>query len=170
MIDGGLRPARWWDIPSMAAIDRDLFGPDAWSPETFWSELAGVPDHRWYRVAAGEGAAVIGYAGLGVNPPTADVQTLAVHADHRGLGWGGRLLDALLAEAVRRGCHEVLLEVRADNGAALALYERRGFATIATRERYYTDGTAALILRHSPAQAALRPGRPAGRSADPPPA
>jgi [ribosomal protein S18]-alanine N-acetyltransferase len=145
-----LRPARWWDIPAMAAVDRALFGPDAWSVETFWSELAGVPDRRWYRVALADDAAVIGYVGLGVNPPTADVQTLAVRADHQGFGCGGRLLDALLAEAIRRGCHEVLLEVRADNVAALALYERRGFTTIATRKRYYTDGTDALILRQVP--------------------
>ncbi len=90
---------------------------------------------------------MVGYVGLGVNPPTADVQTLAVRADHQGLGLGARLLDALLAEAIRRGCHEVLLEARADNAPALALYSRRDFTTIATRPRYYADGTDALILR-----------------------
>jgi ribosomal-protein-alanine N-acetyltransferase len=147
---GSLRPARWWDIPAMAAVDRALFGPDAWSEETFWSELAGVPDRRWYRVAPGDGGTVVGYAGLGVSPPTADVQTLAVRAGHQGLGWGGRLLDALLAEADRRGCDEVLLEVRADNDAAVSLYSGRGFTTIATRRRYYADGTDALILRRLP--------------------
>src|SRR5262249_55422596 len=134
-------------IPAMAAVDRELFGTDAWSVETFWSELAGIPDRRWYRVAVGDDDSVVGYVGLGLSPPTADVQTIAVRSDQQGRGWGGRLLDALLAEAVRRGCHEVLLEVRADNSAALALYERRDFITIAGRPRYYSDGTDALILR-----------------------
>jgi ribosomal-protein-alanine N-acetyltransferase len=131
----------------MAAVDRDLFGLDAWSEETFWSELAGIPERRWYRVACGAPDTVLGYAGLGLSPPTADVQTIAVRADEQGRGWGGLLLDALLGEADRRGCHEVLLEVRADNVAAQALYTPRGFTTIATRPRYYSDGTDALILR-----------------------
>jgi ribosomal-protein-alanine N-acetyltransferase len=133
----------------MAAIDRDLFGADAWSIETFWSELAGIPVRRWYRVAQTGDGVVVGYAGLGLSPPSADVETVAVRADQQGLGWGARLLDELLAEAVRRGCAEVVLEVRADNAAALTLYERRDFTTIASRRRYYSDGTDALILRHN---------------------
>lgn len=141
-----LRAARWWDVPTLAAIDADLFGTDAWSEATFWSELAGVPQRRWYRVAQ-VGEQIVGYVGLAVVEQTGDVQTVAVRSTHHGQGWGGVLLDALLAEAAARGCEEVLLEVRADNESALALYRRRGFATIATRRRYYADGTDALILR-----------------------
>ncbi len=148
--DGALRPARWWDIPTLAEIDADLFGTDAWSPATFWSELAGVPDLRWYRVAevhVPEGTKIVGYVGLASGHETGDVQTIAVRADAQGSGWGAVLLDALLGEARARGCTEVLLEVRADNTAAIALYTRRGFLTISTRRRYYADGTDALILR-----------------------
>jgi ribosomal-protein-alanine N-acetyltransferase len=143
-----LRPVRWWDIPALAAIDADLFGIDAWSEATFWSELAGIPDRRWYRVAESDGE-IVGYAGLGVGIGTGDVQTIAVRRDAQGRGWGAVLLDALLGEAEARGCDEVLLEVRADNTAAITLYERRGFTTIATRRRYYADGTDALILRRA---------------------
>lgn len=137
---------RWWDIPALAAIDADLFGIDGWSEATFWSELAGVPDRRWYRVAESDGE-IVGYVGLGIGIDTGDVQTIAVRAQAQGQGWGAVLLDALLREAHARGCVEVLLEVRADNASAIALYERRGFTTIATRRRYYADGTDALILR-----------------------
>ena len=144
--DGTLRPARWWDIPALAAIDADLFGTDAWSQVTFWSELAGVPDRRWYRVVEVDDV-IVGYIGLGIGIGTGDVQTIAVRPDAQGQGWGAVLLDALLNEARSCGCTEVLLEVRADNLAAIALYERRDFATIATRRRYYADGTDALILR-----------------------
>jgi ribosomal-protein-alanine N-acetyltransferase len=141
-----LAPARWWHIPAMVAIDEALFGTDAWSVASFWAELAGIPDRRWYRVALA-GAEVVGYGGLAVLGDSADVQTVAVRADHQGRGIGALLLDALLGEAARRGCTEVLLEVRADNAAAVALYAARGFDTIATRRRYYADGTDALILR-----------------------
>ncbi|HEY2833607.1 MAG TPA: ribosomal protein S18-alanine N-acetyltransferase [Sporichthyaceae bacterium] len=141
-----LHPARWWHIPAMAEIDDALFGTDAWSVASFWAELAGIPDQRWYRVLL-EGDDVVGYAGLAVVADSADVQTVAVRADRQGRGLGGVLVDALLGEAEVRGCTEVLLEVRADNAAAIALYAARGFATITTRRRYYSDGTDALILR-----------------------
>jgi ribosomal-protein-alanine N-acetyltransferase len=143
-----LQPARWWHIPAMAEIDDALFGTDAWSLASFWAELAGIPERRWYRVLL-EDDAVIGYAGLAVVAGSADVQTVAVRADRQGRGLGGVLLDALLAEAAARGCTEVLLEVRADNAAAIGLYAARGFTTIATRRHYYADGTDALILRRT---------------------
>ncbi len=147
-----LRPPRWWDIPELTRIEDDLFGVDAWSAEVFWSELAGIPGARWYRAATEPGPdggeEIVGYAGLADTGGTGDVQTIAVRRDHHGRGLGGVLLDALLAEAAARGCTEVLLEVRADNAGARALYDRRGFVQIAERTRYYADGESALILRY----------------------
>lgn len=146
-----LRAIRWWDIPELVPIEADLFGVDAWSAEVFWSELAGVPGTRWYRAATQRGPGgveeIVGYTGLADTGGSGDVQTIAVRRDRHGSGLGGVLLDALLAEASARGCTEVLLEVRADNAGARALYARRGFAQIAERVRYYADGVDALILR-----------------------
>lgn len=146
-----LRRMRWWDVEAVHRIEVDLF-PDPWSVEAFWSELAHVPETRHYLVAdrdaAGRTGAVVGYAGLVVTGHQADVQTLAVARDHQGQGLGARLLDALLAEARRRGVGEVLLEVRAENVAAQALYARAGFERIAVRRGYYQPGgTDALVLR-----------------------
>lgn len=136
----------------MAALDAELFVSDAWSAELFWSELAGVPQARWYRVAldtSTAGEPILGYVGLAVSEQTADVQTIAVRPQAQGRGLGGVLLDALIVEARARGCTEILLEVRADNTAARALYARREFGEIAVRRRYYADGCDALILRRS---------------------
>ncbi len=49
-----LRPLRWWDLPAVVAVDRVCFGRDAWSLETFLSELAQRPA-RDYAVLVGEG-------------------------------------------------------------------------------------------------------------------
>ena len=140
-----LRPMRWWDIDAAIAIERALF-PDAWSVETFWAELAGVPETRHYLVADHDGA-VVGYAGLFTTRHQADVQTVAVAPDHQGEGLGATLLRALLDEAARRGCAEVLLEVRVDNVPALTLYERFGFERISVRRGYYPEGVDGLVLR-----------------------
>ena len=146
MTQARLRRMRWWDIAAAHEIERELF-PDAWSEETFWSELAGVPDSRYYVVADIEDR-VVGYAGLFFGGDQADVQTVAVASDHQGGGLGSLLLEDLLAEAARRGCRDVLLEVRADNKAAQRLYATHGFEQISVRRGYYQpDGTDALVFR-----------------------
>jgi [ribosomal protein S18]-alanine N-acetyltransferase len=144
-VDPTVRPMRWWDIAPVAELETALFPRDAWSAESFWSELARY-DSRHYVVAEREGR-VIGYAGLAAAAGEADVLTLAVDAGEQGHGVGRRLLRELLAEADRRGCTDVLLEVRGGNEPALALYERHGFERIGVRRRYYPDGEDAIVMR-----------------------
>lgn len=139
---------RWWDVEVVLPIEVEVFAGDPpWTAELFWSELAGVPDTRWYVVAEIDGA-LAGYAGLLVGADTADVQTLAVAPPHQRRGVGSTLLDALIAESRARGAREVLLEVRADNEPALALYGRYGFERLARRRGYYGGGRHdGLVLR-----------------------
>ncbi|HEX6446327.1 MAG TPA: ribosomal protein S18-alanine N-acetyltransferase [Streptosporangiales bacterium] len=136
---------RWWDVAPVAELESALFPTDAWSAEAFWSELAQY-DSRHYVVAELDGT-VIGYAGLAAAAGEADVLTLAVDAGLQGHGVGRLLLRELLAEAARRGCTDVLLEVRGGNEPALALYERHGFERIGVRRRYYSDGEDAIVMR-----------------------
>jgi len=133
-----LRRMRWWDLDVVLPLEAALFPDDPWSAGIFWSELAGWPATRHYVVAERRGA-VVGYAGLAV-VHDADVQTLAVAPEEQGRGLGRRLLADLLAEADRRHAPAVLLEVRADNAPARALYASAGFAEIATRRGYYDGG------------------------------
>jgi ribosomal protein S18 acetylase RimI-like enzyme len=53
---------------------------------------------------------------------------MGVLAAYRGQGIGRLLLTACLAKARSNGITRVELEVRADNGRAIKLYERMGFA------------------------------------------
>jgi len=143
-----LRPMRWWDLEALAAVEPELFGAGAWTAETFWSELA--EPSRWYVVADGPDG-LLGYAGLRHAGAEADVQTLAVLPVARRTGVGGLLLRALLAEASRRGATGVLLEVRADNEAAIALYTRHGFERISVRRGYYQpEDVDAVVMRLRP--------------------
>jgi [ribosomal protein S18]-alanine N-acetyltransferase len=141
-----LRRMRWWDVEAVALLERELFAHDAWSVEQFWNELAHVPQSRWYAVHEDEHG-IDGYAGLSAVPPEADVQTIAVATRSQGSGVGRQLLDGLIAEARRRGCAQVFLEVRVDNEPAIALYERRGFTREARRSDYYGPGLDALVMR-----------------------
>jgi [ribosomal protein S18]-alanine N-acetyltransferase len=149
--DVSLRVMRWWDVERLMPLERELFGLDAWSAETWWGELAQVGlGGRWYVVAERDPAAsMAGYAGLSVNGTEADIMTIAVAPNQQGRGLGARLLDAMLHTANDRGATQLMLEVRADNEAAARLYARHGFEQIARRRGYYGD-TDGLIMRLRP--------------------
>ena len=146
-----LRDARWTDVAALAALEGDLFPHDAWAETTWWAELAGRPRRDY--VVIDDGVGVVGYAGLDHGGEVADVMTVAVAPRARGLGLGRRLLDELEARAVARGAAFVMLEVRADNAAALGLYERSGYGVLGIRRRYYQPGDVdALVLRKALAE------------------
>jgi ribosomal-protein-alanine N-acetyltransferase len=133
------------DLPTVLALEEDLFTPDTWTASMYRDELR-RSDTRHY-VVAENGAGVVGWAGLIAYADEAHVSTIGVARDRQGEGIGARLLDALLVEADRRS-PVVLLEVRADNERAIGLYERRGFASIGRRPRYYQpSGTDAVVMR-----------------------
>lgn len=134
-----LRPMRWWHLSDVLVIEGASFGAEAWSPETYWSELAERHTRR-YLVAHETGAsAVIGYVGISVVADQADVQTIAVDPAVRGRGAGRTLLRCGLVEAAAAGARRIHLEVRADNIAAIELYVAEGFRRLGRRKGYYRD-------------------------------
>ena len=152
------REARWPDVAALAALEGEVFTDDAWSEATWWSELAARPRRDY--VVLDDDAGVVAYAGLDHAGDVADVMTVAVAPRAQGLGWGHRLLDELEARAAARGAAVVMLEVRADNAAALALYERCGYVVLHTRRRYYQPGDVdALVMRKELSQRGSRHDR-----------
>jgi len=83
----------------------------------------------------------------------AQLQNMAVRAEHQGKGLGRMLLARLLQEC---GCLDsvrgaaCLLEVRTDNAAAVQLYTSLGFEKTGTRKRFYPDGGDALLMERPP--------------------
>jgi len=142
------------DLGTVLELERALFGDEGWSRQMLEGELAAQPRSRYYLVADDHGV-LAGYAGLLVAGAQADVLTLAVAADRWGQGTGSALLEALLAEAARRGCAEIFLEVRTDNTRAQRLYRRYGFSQIGIRRGYYQpSGADALVMRRDVGEAA----------------
>ncbi|MFE0460907.1 ribosomal protein S18-alanine N-acetyltransferase [Kitasatospora sp. NPDC058965] len=141
---------RWWDIEPVMELEQKLFPEDAWSRGMYWSELADTHAHgtRHYTVATTGDGAIAGYAGLMAVGAESDVQTIAVAEQWQGRGLGAVLLTDLIQESRRRGCTELLLEVRVDNFRAQRLYERYGFAPVGIRRGYYQPaGVDALVMR-----------------------
>jgi [ribosomal protein S18]-alanine N-acetyltransferase len=139
-----LEPLRWWHLPDILVLEEELFAPECWSEELFWSELAQI-ENRCYLIAL-DGAEIVGYAGLATGSEEAFIQTLGVTASHQRRGVGARLLVALLDEARRRGAERVGLEVRADGPVAQRLYARHGFEAVGRRRGYYQPSNVDAIV------------------------
>jgi [ribosomal protein S18]-alanine N-acetyltransferase len=145
--DVEFRPMTTADLDGVLALEFDLFGEEAWSRQMLVGELGQQPESRYYLVAAQHNE-IVAYAGLLAAGGQGDVLTIAVAANRWGEGIGSALLERLLAEADRRGCNEVFLEVRADNDRAQGLYRRRGFVDVGIRRAYYQpSGTDAIVMR-----------------------
>lgn len=79
-------------------------------------------------------------------PLVCELDSLAVSPEARRRGLGSALLRAVLGWAAERGAGRLVLEVRASNAAALALYERFGLRTEGRRPRYYAHPEEDALL------------------------
>ena len=133
-----LRLARDADLPALLALEAQFPG-DRLSARQFRHHL-GNP-RAALRVLEADGL-VAGYH-LVLNrrlSHRAWLYSIAVAHHARGQGLGGRLLADAEAGAAAAGRRGMRLEVRQDNAAAIALYERAGYRRSAHLRRYYDDG------------------------------
>ena len=134
-----IRPATSSDIDAIARLEADHLGSDAWSRALVEEGVEGRLPTVCYLVAQ-IGDDVVGHAVLSVAAEIAELQRIAVDSAHRRQGLASRLLDEVVARAWVKGAQRVLLEVREDNGGALAFYAARGFFEIDRRRRQGTHG------------------------------
>ena len=84
------------------------------------------------------------------------IQNVATAPACRRQGVAARLLARVLECSRAAGMESAWLEVRVGNTAAIALYERFGFRTVARRPCYYADGEDALVLCYRPGEQIVR--------------
>ena len=84
---------------------------------------------------------ITGYGIMSFAAGEAHVLNICVHPGAQRLGYGRRLLNALLVRAEESEVERVFLEVRPSNQTALKLYRSAGFEQIGIRPSYYqADG------------------------------
>jgi [ribosomal protein S18]-alanine N-acetyltransferase len=138
------------DAPRCAELEEKLFpGDDPWPATAFRNELDAK--HTRYFAARAEGT-LVGYAGIArlgrFRQYEYEIHTIGVDPAYQGRGIGRQLLDRMLDFA---SGGPVFLEVRTDNGPAIALYESAGFVNVGLRKRYYRiSGADAYTMRRDP--------------------
>lgn len=141
-MDISIKDARPEDIPKIAEIERLCF-TTPWSEEAFASQLTSNPVFKAL-IVDGD---IAGYAIIDTQIlPESELFNIAVSPEYRGKGLSKLLMDSALEDARKRGAETVLLEVRASNAAAIALYEKYGFVQNGVRKGYYSCPKEDAIL------------------------
>ncbi len=112
-------------------------------PVHYENPLDGAPPSF---TAAADTKALVGFAVIWLILDEAHVANIAVHPAFRQRGIGRRLLIHALNDARAQGMTSALLEVRAGNQAALALYRHLGFEIVGRRKHYYRDNHEDALL------------------------
>lgn len=134
-----IRSATSGDVEAIVGIEQACFGAGAWSETLVRDEVTGERHH----VLVDDDLRA--YGAISLAGDVADLDRIAVLPKARGQGLARELLTRLVDQARDLGAGRMLLEVAADNAAALGLYESFGFDTISTRKAYYPDGVDALV-------------------------
>ena len=127
-------PMTYDHVPQAAELERLCFS-DPWSERMLREHL----DNQCAAAiaAVGEDGTLLGYAGLLVVLDEGYITNVAVRPAYRRQGIASDLLGVF--ERFARG-HQLAfltLEVRASNAAAIALYEKMGYARVGVRKNYY---------------------------------
>jgi ribosomal-protein-alanine N-acetyltransferase len=141
-----VEPAIAGDLRQIAELETMAFS-DPWSLASFETVLS--EESVFFGVARdADGDGVLGYVVAWFAADESEIANLAVREPTRRRGIGSALLDAALAEAVRRGAVAMYLEVRESNDAARGLYASRGFEEVGRRRKYYRKPVEdAIVLR-----------------------
>lgn len=98
------------------------------------------------RVARASDGAVVGYSLYWHVVDEIHLLNVAVTIAARRQGIGRALVRELVEHGRAKGATRVLLEVRASNAPALAMYEALGFERFNLRAHYYSDGEDAVEM------------------------
>ena len=130
-------------LPSVEALERAVFA-HPWSVRSL--ELLCGDTAFGFATQAGD--TVTAYGGMLTVLDEGQITNVATHPEHRRQGLASLVLAALLQEARERKLAFVTLEVRESNAAAIALYEKFGFAVVGRRPHFYTEpAEAALVMQ-----------------------
>ena len=123
-------------IQAVANIEAIIQPQDAWSYQTIIELLA---QDSINLLIVCQSDKVVGYCLYQALFEQAEILRIGTHPDYQRQGIASQLFTTLNKELQDNKVESLLLEVRADNMPAIALYERQEFVTIHRRKGYYSQ-------------------------------
>ena len=127
-------------IQAVANIELLVQLHDAWTEQTLVEMLVQDSMHMlivYKQEDKADNNKVIGYCLYQVVFEQAEILRIGTHPDYQRQGIASQIFAQLNEELISNQVESLLLEVRADNAPAIALYEQQRFAVIHTRKDYY---------------------------------
>lgn len=147
-MDSGVQilPATMADLPDLLRLEEACFSAP-WTRKMLEAELTGNQFAHFLvaRDAAKDGA-IVGSLCFWIVFEEVRLMNLAVAEDRRRRGLGAALVDSALRTGLTQAATRAVLEVRASNRAALALYQRFGFTQVSIRPSYYSNPVEDAVL------------------------
>ncbi|MGL4325678.1 MAG: GNAT family N-acetyltransferase [Beijerinckiaceae bacterium] len=140
-----VRAAALADLDAMMVLEKASFATDQLSRRAMRHAILS-PAQMVLVAVQDQALAAACIIGFRAGSDKARLSSIAVVPDFTGRGVGRELLIAAEHHARQRGACAMRLEVRADNAAAIRMYERSGYAMFDRITDYYEDGSAALRL------------------------
>lgn len=138
MIPGPLwRPMAMRDLLAVSRLD-ERCQPHPWGPANFQGELL-RGESGFARVLEDGQGGLHGYICTWTVVDELHVGNVGIHPDMRRRGLARAMMEEAHAWARARGARFAHLEVRAGNGAAIALYQALGYRRVGIRRAYYAD-------------------------------
>ena len=136
------------DLDRVMAIAQSLNQAPHWQREAYLAALGGKATPMRIALVAEDEASgtVAGFAVACLMPPEAELETIAVAAGFQRRGLARQLFQALVGALRQERASVTLLEVRASNIQAQALYRALGFEVAGRRPRYYADPVEDAVL------------------------
>jgi [ribosomal protein S18]-alanine N-acetyltransferase len=143
-----IRPMRQADVDCVVGIASRLSQAPQWPRDAYEAMLyPGCAPERIALIAEiAESGSMAGFSVVCLMPPEAELEAIAVAAEFQRRGVARQLVQALADELRRAQVREILLEVRASNQPAQALYRSSGFTVEGVRRSYYADPVEDAVL------------------------
>ena len=135
-----IRPATPADLPALVALDAQT-NPHPWTTAQF--QAAHRPPIHTLLVAEHQ-QQILGYIAWQHIQDEIELHLIATAPSHRQQGIASQLMQQLIATAQQHHAR-IILEVRASNHIAQALYRKHQFTPIATRKNYYGNEDAIIM-------------------------
>ena len=141
-----LREATTADLDHILELEQETFPETAFSRGTFLYYMDAASSRVCLLIAEHAPVGYVVYTVRG-HPPVVYVDSIAVEPEHRGKGYGRRMMEHVREAARRAGVRHVKLHVRESNHRAQDFYRALGFEAVGTVESYYRNGEDACIMR-----------------------
>lgn len=136
-----IRDCQQADLVELEKIDKDVFK----SEYQFDYEFKENP-YAQIKVLEIYGE-IIGYYDVWIIFERSEIARIAVKREYQHQGYGQMLMEDLERVSKENGCENIQLEVRVNNLKAINLYEKNGFITLYTREKYYGDEDGIVMMK-----------------------